>query len=51
MSRIGKKEILIPDKVEVTQSGNIVKVKGPLGEAERNFKPDIDIMISDKSVN
>lgn len=51
MSRIGKKEILIPDKVEVTQSGGIVKVKGPLGEIERNFKPDIDIIIGDKSVN
>ena len=51
MSRIGKKAILIPDKVEVMQKDGAIKVKGPLGEMERNFKPDIDIMISDKSVN
>lgn len=51
MSRIGKKEILIPDKVEVTQSNGVVKVKGPLGETERYFKPDIEIMIGDKSIN
>ena len=51
MSRIGKKEILIPDKVEVTQNGAALKVKGPLGEIERNFKPDIDIIIGDKSIN
>ena len=32
MSRIGKKPVLIPDKVEVTLDGQEIKVKGPKGE-------------------
>src|SRR3989344_9095582 len=50
MSRIGKKEILIPDKAEVTQNNDTVKVKGPLGETQKDFKRSIDIIVSDKSV-
>lgn len=51
MSRIGKKEILIPDKVEIIKNDYALRVKGPLGEMSKNFKPDIDIIIGDKSVN
>ncbi|KPA30748.1 50S ribosomal protein L6 [Leptospira interrogans] len=32
MSRIGKAEIKLPDKVEVKQENANIKVKGPLGE-------------------
>ncbi len=32
MSRIGKKPIVIPEKVQVTIQDNLIKAKGPLGE-------------------
>lgn len=32
MSRIGKKIIIIPDKVTVSQNGSLIMVKGPKGE-------------------
>ena len=44
MSRIGKAPIEIPDKVEVTLEGNTVKVKGPLGELSRTFRPEVEII-------
>lgn len=37
MSRLAKKPIIIPEKTEVTLSGDTVKVKGPLGELSRTF--------------
>lgn len=47
MSRIGKKEITIPDgvelKIESTPLGTKVKVKGPKGELERVFNKEIVI--------
>lgn len=45
MSKIGKQEIQIPDKVEVTQSDGVLKVKGPKGELFRTFRNDIEIKI------
>jgi large subunit ribosomal protein L6 len=50
MSRIGKKIIAIPEKVEVTQSAGVVTVKGPLGTLSKNFKSDIGININGKEV-
>lgn len=55
MSRIGKKIINIPDKVEVfltdEKSGDVsLRVKGPLGEVIRNFKRDVVISIDGKEV-
>jgi large subunit ribosomal protein L6 len=44
MSRIGTKPIEIPDGVDVElESGNTVKVKGPLGELERRVPDRISI--------
>jgi large subunit ribosomal protein L6 len=43
MSRIGKQPIDVPDKVEVTLDGLNVKVKGPLGELAREFRPEVEI--------
>ena len=51
MSRIGKKGIQIPDKTEISINSGAVLVKGPKGSLERNFRPDISIVISDKSVS
>lgn len=47
MSRIGRKPIPIPKGIEVKISGSFVKVKGPLGEIERTFHPDMQIALED----
>jgi large subunit ribosomal protein L6 len=39
VSRIGKKPIPIPDKVQVTIDGSEVTVKGPKGELRQKFSP------------
>lgn len=48
MSRIGKKEIEIPEKVEIkieelANGGQKVTVKGPLAELSRDFRPEVKI--------
>lgn len=50
MSRIGKKPIVIPEKTEVSISGNSLTVKGTLGTLVRDFKSDIGLSIVDKTV-
>ena len=43
MSRIGKKLIPIPNKVQITIDGSAVTVKGPKGELHHQFPPDMTI--------
>lgn len=43
MSRIGNKPIALPDKVEVKINKNEVVVKGPKGQLERTFNPEMTI--------
>lgn len=43
MSRIGKKPILIPDGVEISIKGNLVTVRGPKGELQREVRPEIRV--------
>jgi large subunit ribosomal protein L6 len=43
MSRIGKAPITIPSGVDVTVTGNEVKVKGPKGELFRRLPADITV--------
>jgi len=51
MSRIGKKPIEIPEKVETRLNDGTFFVKGPLGELTRTFKTeDIDIKITDNLI-
>lgn len=51
MSRIGKKPIEIPVKTEVTLSGNVITVKGPLGELTRVVRTDaVDVVIADSII-
>lgn len=50
MSRIGSQIIEIPEKVEVTVSGHRVKVKGPKGELEKAFHPDMKIIREDSEL-
>lgn len=47
MSRIGKKEIVIPKGVEVTKDGEVLKVKGPNGTLTKTFRDDITVTIAD----
>ncbi len=51
MSRIGKKGVLVPEKTEVLISVGSVRVKGPLGELTRPFKPDIKVSLEGNKVN
>jgi large subunit ribosomal protein L6 len=50
MSRIGKQQLKIPANTEVTYSGGILKVKGPLGTLEKSFKDVVTITIADGMV-
>ncbi|MEO1162955.1 MAG: 50S ribosomal protein L6 [Chloroflexota bacterium] len=50
MSRIGKKPIDLPAKVEVKINVNEVTVKGPKGELTRTFNPDMDIKVEDGTI-
>lgn len=52
MSRIGKKPIEIPAKTEVSLSGKILTVKGPLGELTRIVRTDaVDVVIEENVIN
>ncbi len=50
MSRIGKKPIALPEKVEVKIAGNTVEVKGPKGQLSYKFDGTIKIEKKDKAV-
>ena len=45
MSRIGYKEIDLPENVEVSQSGDVVTVKGPKGTLSREISPLIKMSV------
>jgi large subunit ribosomal protein L6 len=50
MSRLGKKPIEIPAKTEVKINGDVVTVKGPLGELSRTFKKNITISVDGNKI-
>jgi len=50
MSRIGKKPIDVPDKVEVKVEGQTVKAKGPKGELEITLIGDVSVALKDGTV-
>jgi len=50
MSRIGKKTIEIPEKVEVNIKGQNIEVKGPKGELSFDFSPEINVEEKDKKI-
>lgn len=47
MSRIGKKPVQLPDKVQVTLNGDTIQVKGPKGNLERKVHPAVTIQMND----
>jgi len=51
MSRIGKKPIHLPGKVELSLQGNNIVVKGPKGNLERQLHPAIELEIKDNIIN
>ncbi|MEK7170040.1 MAG: 50S ribosomal protein L6 [Patescibacteria group bacterium] len=51
MSRLAKKPILIPEKVEVTLGGRMLTVKGPVGTLTRTFSPFVSIVIKDGGIS
>ncbi len=50
MSRIGKKPINLPKGVDVKVQGSSVTVKGPKGQLQQDFSPDIKISVKDGNV-
>ena len=51
MSRIGKLPVSLPSGVSVTlEPGNVVKVKGPLGELSQKVDADIKVTIEDNQI-
>ncbi len=50
MSRLAKKPLEIPEKVEVKKEGNCVIVKGPLGTLQQEIDPDIEVKIEDSKI-
>jgi large subunit ribosomal protein L6 len=51
MSRIGKKPIDIPDKVEVKIDGSTVTAKGPLGTLSTTVNPEVILKLEDNQVH
>ena len=47
MSRIGKKPISLPDGVQATVTGQLVKVKGPKGELDVTLVKDVGVALED----
>ncbi|MGG6230869.1 50S ribosomal protein L6 [Tenacibaculum sp. SDUM215027] len=50
MSRIGKNPIALPQGVEVKVDGNVVTVKGKLGELTQEIKSGITVKVEDGTV-
>lgn len=50
MSRVGKLPVPIPDGVKVRAEGSRVRVKGPLGELEQRFDPDLAVEVADGEI-
>jgi large subunit ribosomal protein L6 len=50
MSRIGKKPIALPEKVEVKVTGNVVEVKGPKGQLTYKVNNGVKVEKKDKAV-
>jgi large subunit ribosomal protein L6 len=49
VSRIGKKPVQI-EGVTVNQTGNTIKIKGKLGELEREFHPNMKIAVGKEEI-
>ncbi len=50
MSRIGKRPVTIPDKVDVKLNNGVVLVKGPNGQLDYSLTPNVKVDIQDKEI-
>ncbi|MBU1194598.1 MAG: 50S ribosomal protein L6 [Proteobacteria bacterium] len=50
MSRIGKKPVQLPDKVQFALNGDMISIKGPKGNLERQLHPAVNVEINDNVV-
>ena len=50
MSRIGNNPITIPEGVIVTHEGNLITVKGKLGEISQHIDSSVNILIADNTI-
>ena len=50
MSRIGNRQLVIPNGVNVTVENNVVTVKGPKGELKLNIKKPINVEVKENVV-
>ncbi len=50
MSRLAKKPIAIPAKSEVSCSGGVLTIKGPLGTLQKVIKDDVSITVDNGNV-
>ncbi len=50
MSRIGKRPIVVPDKVTASVDGQLVKVKGPKGELAFSCPEDVKVDMADGTI-
>src|SRR5690606_17469413 len=51
MSRVGKAIINVPNGVQVTISGSKVSVKGPKGQLEREFHPEMEFKLEGQQLS
>ena len=50
MSRIGNRELTVPENVTVTNENGCITVKGPKGELSYNLTDKINVIVSDNEV-
>ena len=50
MSRVGKKEIAIPEKTHVEYKDRVIVVKGEKGKLTRTIHPDVELNIKDNVI-
>ncbi|MCG8639733.1 MAG: 50S ribosomal protein L6 [Desulfobacterales bacterium] len=50
MSRIGKQPVTLPDKVQFSLNGDVISVKGPKGNLERQLHPAIELDVKENVI-
>ena len=50
MSRVGSKEIIIPDNVKVSIQGDIIFAEGPLGKLETKLHDTITVSYAHRTL-
>ena len=50
MSRVGRMPVVVPSGVDVKIKGSHVQIKGPKGEMEFTFSPEIEILLKENEI-